>query len=232
MQKFKIALYPPFATATTQSTNSQLVLSNNTLVYNLSGFGGEITNSFNVVQYLNNPNNSQIAMSFLSFLTGNTTQSQLQEIIHNNDSLSNTFNDYYNSYIVKNITPTTNVISQEIYNTSAITYVNNTVFVDQNNRAKNTLTTNFSYDTGNTSYYINVIIPLSENLLYDTDFGQYTSTSFGNTGYTTEISVFDFVSGNTEYSYVISSTTLSKKILLQSFVDYNFDDNESEYWTN
>lgn len=203
MQSFKIALLPVFSSATTESGTSELVLSNGYQVYTVNGLGGGITTPFNVKQYLDNVNNLSVATSFFNFLQLNTTQSQFREVFYDINKLSVAFNDFYYSVVVTNKLPTNTVIKSEINATSAITYINNTVFVDQNTRASNLITTSVGYATGQ-SYYINVCITLNKNEALQDDFSSYTANAIGASG----------------------------QVLLNGFVDYNFDDNESEYWTN
>ena len=237
MQSFQIAILPAFSTASTETVNSQLVMSNNYLVYSVNGTGGGIVTPFNVKTYLDDPKNVSIATNFFNFLRLNTTSAQFRDVFYDVQKLSNTFNDYYNSVVVVNKIPTNNVISQEVYATSAFTYTNDTIFTDQNTRLKSSdinglITTSVSYNTGQ-SYYINVIIGKSENMAYQDNFSAYTSNSLGNTGITSSITVFDYIdmSGSVIFD-VKTADTITKQVLLNGFVDYNFDDNESEYWNN
>ena len=141
---------------------------------NVQGIGGGITNPSNVRGFLNDDRNDLIINDFFSYLTGSTTTIEFAEIYNSDQKLSDVFNDYYISSIVKNQVPSTSVVDNSLIGTSGITIYDNTIYnydgiatqngltgitmgIDNSTRALKTqsLLTTF---TSEESYYIPVFI--------------------------------------------------------------------------
>ena len=127
MKNFEILLNHRY-TATTQAITSGLDLQNDYYVY-INRNGGGIVNPYNVRGYLNDSRNQQIITDFFAYLTGSTTQDQALNILTSDKKLSDTFNNYYQNYIIS-ATSTINTavidqkltgITQEIYGASGFT---------------------------------------------------------------------------------------------------------------
>lgn len=63
--------------------------------------GGQIVNENNVKNFLDKPENSQLAEDFVDYLQNNTNFIEFKEIFYNNKKLANTFNEYYKTFFLE-----------------------------------------------------------------------------------------------------------------------------------
>lgn len=185
MQRFKLIPSQIFS-GITSDTNSeiagnlsnssaQLQLVNNYYVYSTQ-IGGNVVNDNTVRDFLDNDNNTEIAVKFVNYLQATTTVEEFKEIFYNNKKLAYVFNDYYKQ--TKLITPAASVsvqerIAQSLESTSGISTYNTSFNPNTNNRngALENLITTIPY-TAN-SYYINISAVQSRNLAPRGDYSQY-----------------------------------------------------------
>jgi len=105
MQKVRIIQNPKFSGITNLdtiiSTGESLSFSNNYYSY-ITKNGGELVNDNNIKDFLDKPENSQLAEDFVSYLQENTNILEFKEIFYDNKKLSNTFNEFYKNNYVQN----------------------------------------------------------------------------------------------------------------------------------
>lgn len=108
--------------------NSSLSKINNYQVNVLDGLGDGIVNYSNVRSFLNSNSNQIIIEDFFSFLSANTNSIQFNEIFYNDYKLSYVFNEYYNSAILLNNSPSLNIINSNITGTTEVLFHKNQTF--------------------------------------------------------------------------------------------------------
>lgn len=215
-------------TSTTEE-QSNLQLRNGYFVYT-SSFGGNLVNEFTVRDFLDNSNNEQLAISFFNYLQDNFTKPQFNELYYDNLKLANTFNDYYDTTVRNNLPPTVNVAKMQLTATTSVTY-SNTNFLDYNNRSNELITELIGFNTGD-SYYISVSISKSFSILDNQNYDKYRKDSIGQLISKQEAEQFRYMNGSVSVNSVKKNNKTSPQYFLQSFVDINFDDSESLFWTN
>lgn len=173
----EIRIIPQFS-GQTEIDDSELKLRSGYLVYT-SSIGGGTVNEFTVRDFLDNPNNENIAVQFFNYLQSNFSKPEFNELYYNNTKLANVFNDYYDKIINKNTKPTLSAAKLQLTATTAITYTN-TTFVTPTLRSNKKITVVLGYNTGD-SYYINVPIWTSSNILDNSNYDKYRRDSLGPT---------------------------------------------------
>lgn len=128
IQRHRLLIKPRFLSGNTtavSANNSPLVSVNNYQINNEQGLGEGITTPNNVRGFLNDTANGVIINDFFSYLTGSTTTEEFAEIYNSDQKLSNVFNNYYESSILANQPPSTNVVNESLAGTSGITIIQN-----------------------------------------------------------------------------------------------------------
>lgn len=221
-----------FFTAGTSSIGTSDITLNNGFWSYKTDIGGDLVNQFNVKTFLDNPQNEQIALNFLTFLQQNFTNAEIQELIDDNNKLAATLNDYYSRVVRNNETPTTDVANQELFFTSATTYTNNN-FITSNIRSQERLTELVGFNTGD-SYYISFKLVLSQNLLDNPSMQKYTKDTHGVPIQTTTAEQFRYIikTGNSfiNIDEIKTKTTLMAPLMIHGFVNQEFDDSESLFY--
>ena len=172
----EIRLVPELTGQTSSTEQSALALRKGYLVYT-SSFGGGLVDEFTVRSFLDNPNNEQIATDFFNYLQQNFTKPQFNDLYYNNQKLANILNDYYETTIVSNLKPTTDVANTELAFTTATTYTN-TNFINYNTRSNEKIAVSIQYNTGD-SYYIGFSISKTFTLLDNQNYDKYRKDSLG-----------------------------------------------------
>lgn len=95
--------------------NSELRQSGGYYAYGNS-LGGGIVNSFNVRQFLNDPNNKRLIDDFTAYLETNATESEIVQIIGSNNKLSEIFNEFYESSVMQSSPTSSNPVSTNLSN--------------------------------------------------------------------------------------------------------------------
>lgn len=228
MQKVQILLTPSAALQTATTINSDLQLVNGYLVNSTNFVGNGLVNEFTVTSFLNNSSNVQVATDFFNFLQINVNPNELKWILQDNGVLASLLNDFYNQNIGHAI-PTgqtsTQTIQKELSTISATTYSETDFDWNSGNRIMRT-DTSFNEVSGELSFYIPIILERQTNQI----FAFSSSSTYDPTivsGTVTYNEVLNFGGGD------IKTRTETKPFeLIQSFVNLNLDDNESEYWVN
>jgi len=125
MQKHKILIT---LTGETSTVNSTLQNVNGYQVNKIQGLGNGIVNYSNVRNFLNNNDNLVIINDFYSYLTGATTTVEFGEIYNSDQKLSDVFNNYYNSSVVNNQFPPSEVIENSLVGTTGMTVIDTIAF--------------------------------------------------------------------------------------------------------
>ena len=186
----EIRIIPQFSGQTTGITESDLSFRSGYWVYT-SSFGGNLVDEFTVRDFLDNPNNEQIATDFFNFLQENFLKPEFNELYYNNLKLANSFNDYYDKTVRSNVSPTKTVAQLQLTATTAVTYTN-TNFIDYKNRSNKKLTVVIGYNTGD-SYYLNVPISSSYSILDNQNYDKYRKNSLGEIKSYTEYEWFRYM---------------------------------------
>lgn len=219
MQRHTLLLNLNF-TSSTQVVSSDLQNINQYEVNNVQSLGGGIVNSSNVRVFLNDEVNEDIITDFFSYLTGSTTVIEFAEIYNSDQKLSDVFNNYYNSSVLANQSPTTAVINESLSGTYSTTIIQNTLF---------------NYNGFSPEKYLEGI-PLSVN-----DSERQLSVYSALTTYTLEESYYIpiFIKRNfsqmdrekitfDEKEVIESGSTGTKiEVILQGFVNINLETNEN-----
>lgn len=226
----EIRLIPEFTGQPLIIEQSDLKLRSGYLVYT-SSFGGNLVDEFTVRDFLDNSNNEQLAIEFFNYLQNNFTKPEFNELYYNNLKLSNVLNDYYDKTVRSNLQPTNTVADIQLLSTSAVTY-ENTNFLNYNNRSNDLITAVIGYNTGD-SYYVNVSISKTFSILENQNYDKYRKDSIGQLITKEETEKFRYVDNkNKSIDLLKKKNKTSPQYFIQSFVDVNFNDNESEFWTN
>jgi hypothetical protein len=138
-----------------------------------NSIGGSTVTPFNVRTFLNDPRNNVIAMDFLAYLTGNTTQSEYVQIVGSNEELANVFNQFYEITVLAGTQTPSNVVENSLVQTVTVQTMeadhlwngeaptaaleNIPLSVDQSDRSQEAMNTTIKYDLA-PGYYISVFI--------------------------------------------------------------------------
>lgn len=79
--------------------------------------GGGVVNSFNVRQFLNDPNNKVIADDFKEYLRTYTSEEELAQIVGSNQKLSDIFNEFYETTVTQAMPTPPSIIGVSLTNT-------------------------------------------------------------------------------------------------------------------
>ena len=234
MQTEEIRIIPQFTGQTSDTAESELKLRSGYLVYT-SEFGGNLVNEFTVRDFLDNSNYEQLAIDFFNYLQQNFTTPEFNELYYNNLKLSNVFNDYYDRTIIANLPATKTVANLQLTATAAITYTN-TNFLNYNQRSNAQISVVVGYNTGD-SYYISVPINTTVKVLENQNYDTYKKDSLGHIISNQVSEQFRYIKKignliNQSINFVKTVEKTSPQYLLQSFVDLNFNDSESQFWSN
>jgi hypothetical protein len=127
---------------------------------------GDLTNEFNIEEFLNNEKNKEVVNLFFDFLRLNFTNNQIILLRENNKLLSEQLNNFYNNSI-RTYNPANLKKTQANYSASTLNYVDNN-FININSRTsqvKNGLYYTLSAD----SYYIDIILEQKFNTISNAD---------------------------------------------------------------
>jgi len=177
MQKVRIIKNPRFSGVTFDTDvaipiGESLSLSNNYYSYTTKN-GGEITNDNNIRNFLDKPENSQLAEDFVSYLQENTNILEFREIFYDNKKLAHTFNEFYKNNYVPNFNEEIS-ISQSLNKTSGHTTFEtnfNTNGERLNNKQIDLL--NPTLSTLDNSYFINLKVDNERKTIISTDGSKY-----------------------------------------------------------
>lgn len=177
MQKVRIIKNPRFSGVTFDTDvaipiGESLSLSNNYYSYTTKN-GGEITNDNNIRNFLDKPENSQLAEDFVSYLQENTNILEFREIFYDNKKLAHTFNEFYKNNYVPNFNEEIS-ISQSLNKTSGHTTFEtnfNTNGERLNNKQIDLL--NPTLSTLDNSYFINLKVDNERKTIISTDDSKY-----------------------------------------------------------
>lgn len=126
---------------------------------------GDLTNEFNVQEFVTNDNNSNIVLGFLDYVKNNFNQEQVLEIKNNNLSLSNSVNVYYNTIYRNNVFPSNLIEPNVKYKAENISYSVN-IFNSENELSK-TIKNGIKYVATADSYYVDLFIEQNVQLISD-----------------------------------------------------------------
>ncbi len=153
-------------------TTTELRNFNGYYVYGNS-IGGSTVTPFNVRTFLNDPRNNVIAMDFLAYLTGNTTQPEYVQIVGSNEELANVFNQFYETTVLAGLQTPPNVVGNSLVQTITLQNTetdhswngeaptaaleNIPLSINQSDRSQGVMNTTIKYDLA-PGYYIPVFI--------------------------------------------------------------------------
>lgn len=125
---------------------------------------GDLTNEFNIEEFLNNEKNKEVIDLFSDFLRLNFTTNQIILLRQNNKLLSEQLNNFYNNSI-RTYNPANLKKVQADYSASTLNYVENS-FINNNTRT-NQIKNGLYYGVSADSYYVDIILeekfnPISE----------------------------------------------------------------------
>lgn len=98
MQSFKLLLKNPptgVTSADTVSLQQDQVFEGQYFGFDQSGLNRGVVTQWNVNQYLDDPVNAEVANDFMSYITSNTSDIELKEILDSDKKLADTFVEYY-----------------------------------------------------------------------------------------------------------------------------------------
>ena len=148
------------------------------LTYNLSKIEqGILVDEFNVLQFLEDSNNSNIVEKFIKYLKQYTNDLEFKEIFYKPKKVAPILNDFYNEEIRFNSEANPILIFNALKNTETIFYQNNYFNFSNNQRilseSESMLFESLSADTTYKDYYIDVKIDLKESFIYGNDYLKY-----------------------------------------------------------
>ena len=177
MQKFKILqkidfknILSDISSGSTITKGEPLVLSNDYYVYKTKT-GGEIVNDNNVRNFLDKPENSEIAEKFVLFLEENTNFTEFKEIFYDNKKLAYTFNEYYKNNFVPNFNENKS-IELSLKNTYLNVSTNNN-FKNNKNRIIGLLQNLSTKSITGDSYFIDIKIDQTSKTAPKGDYYEY-----------------------------------------------------------
>lgn len=228
MQENIVLISTQYSTAVTETLTLEpgFGLNNNYWSY-VSNTGGGLVNDFTVRKFLDDVQNITLATNFFNYLKNTFDGPSFNELYNSNAKLANTLNDYYDRVVRAHVVPLPIVANQQLTANTEILY-SNTNFIDYNTRSQDKNYVLVGLNTGN-NYYVTVKIERNGLLLDNSNYDKYTVDIFGTVP---EVNI------TTEWFRYWNVDKISKlarrkaPLYLQSFVDYAFDDSESEFWTN
>lgn len=226
MQSFKLLLKNPptgVTSADTVSLQQDQVFEGQYFGFDQSGLNRGVVTQWNVNQYLDDPVNAEVANDFMSYITSNTSDIELKEILDSDKKLADTFVEYYANSITSGLTSPTSIINNQLTGTTQITYDElqyqleyaskidgplgtPTTIIAPNSR-KNTTKTELTTFSEEESFYIPV--KLHRNYVDSSriDFTEFTQDCFKK------------VDGE-------------EKFFKQCFVELNYETNPEEFWSD
>ncbi len=172
MQEFTILLAQPDPTAQSPApVQSDLNILNTYLVYSTND-EVELVNDLNVRNFLDDPNNADIANGLLVYLQNNTTDLEFEEIVYDNKKLAEILNDFYNSTVRQDQSPDTTLIQNATTNTKEILFTPN-VFLPDNTRSIEQRVTLVEFSSDD-SFYIDVFLQKNNITTSPLDFSEFT----------------------------------------------------------
>lgn len=123
-QFFQIVIEPRFTAATQNISSSGFTNLGDYYLNSLDGLGGGVVTAYNVRGFLNDQNNEVVVTDFFNFLTASTNSIEYSEIFYSDQKLSDTFNYFFNNYIINfnnSLVNNTALIDAELTGTSAYT---------------------------------------------------------------------------------------------------------------
>jgi hypothetical protein len=124
---------------------------------------GDLTNEFNIEEFLNNEKNKEAIDLFLDFLRLNFTTNQIILIKQNNKLLSEQFNNFYNNSI-RTYNPANLKKIEPNYSGSTLNYVEN-YFLNDNNLRTNQIKNGLIYTLSADSYYLDIVLEEKFNII-------------------------------------------------------------------
>jgi len=135
--------------------------------------GGQIVNENNVKNFLDKPENSQLAEDFVDYLQNNTNFIEFKEIFYNNKKLANTFNEYYKTFFLERSNNQNINLSNNFIETKPYISVNSN-FISNNARSLQNINQLVPLElSGNNSYYVNFKINKNFKTLSNEDYSKY-----------------------------------------------------------
>ena len=223
MQNFKLFLYSGSET-TNVVTGSSLSIDGKYYSYDQSGLNQGVVTEFNVNQFLNNPNNNDIATDFFNYLTTNTTDSQFKEIVGSNKKLANIFTEYYSISVTNGQETPDELVDDSLTGTTEISV------------------TNYNYNFTDSSPSIDRPLGAPVSIIPNVD--RINTTSDKITSFTTEESFYIPVAINrnqidlarmnfSEFSEdCVRDVNGISTTLTQCFVDLNKNEDSDSFWSN
>jgi hypothetical protein len=117
---------------------------------------GDLTNEFNIEEFLNNEKNKEVVDLFFDFLRLNFTNNQIILLRENNKLLSEQFNNFYNNSI-RTYNPANLKKIQPNYSGSTLNYVDN-YFLNDNNLRTSQVKNGLIYTLSADSYYLDIVL--------------------------------------------------------------------------
>jgi hypothetical protein len=154
------------------SINEEISSDNSSLNYRNGYFlnfeigRGDLTNEFNIEEFLNNEKNKEVVDLFFDFLRLNFTNNQIILLRENNKLLSEQLNNFYNNSI-RTYNPANLKKIQANYSASTLNYVDNN-FININSRT-NQVKNGLYYTLSADSYYIDIVLEQKFNTISNTD---------------------------------------------------------------
>jgi hypothetical protein len=116
---------------------------------------GDLTNEFNINEFLTNPTNSTLVNAFYSFLSSNYSPAQSAQIKSDSSKLAHAFNSYYNS-VIRGLNFSVYVPSNSGETSIQTRYTENLYY--PNETKDQTTKSGLAYSANNDSYYVNVFL--------------------------------------------------------------------------
>lgn len=123
---------------------------------------GDLTNEFNIEEFINNEKNKEVIDLFFDFLRLNFTTNQIILIRQNNKLLSEQLNNFYNNSI-RTYNPANLKKIQPDYSATTLNYSEN--YFVENNIRKNQVKNGLSYVFSADSYYVDIILEQKFNMI-------------------------------------------------------------------
>ena len=211
------------STASTMDYRGDYFLNYNT------GQGG-LTSQFNVISFLDNTSNFLVTDGFYQYLNNNFTSEQILAIKNDSIQLSNSLNYYYNSVYVNIVNPTANLFTPSGVTFSSQMFSDNLYLVsgEQSTKSEN----GTIYSNSADSYYVNVVLFESFNLLDDSN--SFLEPDINN-GYQIEketIQLNGIILSGQQINERIVNIVANKQSLIQGFVNINLLDSPFNDYSN
>jgi len=176
MKTFKIVLNRKYAN--TESTVNSTMLNYDNYYVNQEATGQTLTNSMNVRSFINDQKNINLSNGFIKYLNENFSDNEINEIISNDQKLSENFNLYYNNMFEISTSQLTSIGNNNITRTdiNEIEYYydyESSNIVDgflENSKLQKNIIKNINIESTEENYYIPIEIKKDEKQISKYEF--------------------------------------------------------------